>query len=186
MTNAAKNRTPKCVHGVEIFLNKGHSCFECEKGAIHNRLPIEARIMDGANAMLLHAQVQETERNKSNGHATVGAPKPALEAPAADPDPLRINGTPWTGEALRRLMADLARPKDINGDPLPTRQPCPHEAERDALAAELKALQRVVIDMRRELAEVSADRDTFARENFHLVRTLDSVRRIVNHSTDAG
>lgn len=177
--NNAKNRTPKCAHGVDVLLDKNHSCFECEKEALAMGLPIGLRIVDGANAMLLHAHLQATELAKSNGHTPPGGTPgsygekaaedifPPHAAPSRGMDPvMRIDGTEWSGDALRRLISDLRKPRDINGDPLPEKTE----------AGEIKALQRALIEMRRELVEVTADRNAFARENMDLIRRCDGLR----------
>jgi hypothetical protein len=41
----------KCTHGVELILDKGHSCFECEKWAIDSGLPLEARQVNAQEVM---------------------------------------------------------------------------------------------------------------------------------------
>lgn len=178
--NTAKNRVAVCVHGVNVILDKGHSCFECEKQALANGMPIELRMLDGTNAMLLHAHLGEVERSKSNGHTAPAArvvPEKAAEdifTPHAGPSrgmgDVHINGTAWTGEALSRLIDDLRRPRDINGDALPPKAAAIPEA------GEVKALQRALIDMRRELTEAVADRDLFAAENHDLIRAVDDLK----------
>lgn len=217
--NNAKNRPPQCVHGVNILLDAAHSCFECEKQALAQGLPIEMRIMDGANVMLFHAHMQATEMAKVNGVDTLPSVPPqapthalsgldaafgqgfaehyrkATRAPAIDfakptAPVMRIDGTPWTGDAVNRLINDLRAPRDINGDAWPTD---PRLGETAApVDGEVKALQRALIEMRRELVEVSADRNAFARENMELIRTVDDLRAklrsinvIVNDDTKA-
>jgi hypothetical protein len=166
----------KCTHGVELFLDKGHSCFECEKHAIANGLPIDARkvnIEDYADAMQKateqgdkvcmcprcvairkNAKIIERESSPTETLALADWLKtrygsPEARARARNESPVDLDS---------ELTADAERPgaRDINGDV-------------DTLRSELKALQKVIIDQRRELA--------------HAAHTVKVLRRAMNEAT---
>jgi hypothetical protein len=188
MTTATTDRTPKCAHGVAIFLDKDHSCFECEKHFLALGMPIQMRLVDEANTRLILEYQRAAQPAPAPEAATpkwteagLGRLKAALEAD------LKKSTEAVENLALTGWYRDLygnrkpATALDINGD-LDTvgtttdTEQCPHEAALASTEAELKALQRLFIAQRDELAQAIADRDAFARENFDYVRRLDILR----------
>lgn len=181
----------KCTHGVELFLDKGHSCFECEKHAIANGLPIDARkvnIEDYVAEMqtlaagdklcwcprcvqireALNAGVDTTPavvaQAKFERAASLSKPTETLaladwlKSRYGSPEARARARNESPGDLDRELTADAERPgpRDINGDV-------------DTLRSELKALQKVIIDQRRELA--------------HAAHTVKVLRRAMNEAT---
>lgn len=166
-----------CRHGVSMTLDADHSCFECEKECVEVGMPLAGRMIDGAT-------VTEVQRRQAQGSPKADAAPGMLARAQA--------GAVTTPEARARLWAALRGSfakeyaQDIKGDAgtTPMDMECRHEEEAVALAAELKALQRLFIEQRSELAQSLADTDAFARENFDYVRQLDAMRGRVKQQED--
>lgn len=138
---------PKCVHGVALYLDKGHSCFECERLAVERGMPLYARELDEANAILAARHDAELK----------SAPQPAPDA--------KTTATIDTRTPAQRLMQDILEDTtrlDINGQP--DTYLCSHAIALRDRDAEIKALQRVILDMRKDLAVAEADKAKFAHE----------------------
>jgi hypothetical protein len=183
----ASPSNPVCQHGVSLSLNDTPHCFECEKMATMYGLPGSARMMDYPNALAFTALLKADEatngtpapaavytRPDTVTRDTVGAAAPEapdicqcprctlrrsteasarLEATAA---PLDLDVAVRTPTGVERLMANLRK----------------GQMEDVQLSGGQRMLERVVVQLRTELAEVTDDRDAFAQENFELIAKL--------------
>lgn len=179
----ASPKNPVCQHGVSLSMDDKPHCFECEAVAISYGLPSTARMMDYPNALAFTAllKAEEAATGKPAPAAIYGRPGDALvqsePVPPVPPAPAIDIGGKCECSACQRKRKDVKNPAPTltgeftginklmtdlrNGQMVDVRE-----------TGGQRMLERVVVQLRQELAECESDRDSFADENLQLIGKL--------------
>lgn len=185
----------KCVHSVELELDVGHTCSDCDVQAATQGLPPGARVIDVAQyAKEMWGATKPSTRphpwsaeGMSRLMADLKAVKPSSGEKAAEdifpPKVEELAITAWwrerygSADARRKTRTDAMRraadhnPLDINGDPVLTGTPVD------------TSLNAVVVALRRELMNSRATIDYLRGQKAALLEKLAAVRTALESTT---
>lgn len=173
-----------CIHGVELIVDKGNGCFECERQARVIGLPADARMVDAPNAMLAAEQGRESAGAKSEPAPTLSERIGTATENAKNGKGLREDKLRALFDSLRSMPVGATVPEaDDNDDDVGQ---CPHEVELADLRAQHRLLEKLYLEQRTELHELAEDFRNLGEEAQTLRAQLVRIGKIVKRVTEAG
>ena len=171
-----------CIHGVELVLDKGHGCFECERQARVIGLPADARVVTPEQAALANRQAQADTEAKREAAPTLSERIGTATENAKNGKGLREDKLRALFESLRSMPVGATTEAD-NDDNV---DQCPHEAELADLRAQHRLLEKLYLEQRTELHELAEDFRNLGEEAQTLRAQLVRIGKIAKRVTEDG